>query len=285
MEDKDFFAEIVKRISPPLKRKTDIELTRIVLYNTAIAVDSMFNDKGVDEVFKDSIQGEAYRFIRDNQNLYVNPEYINYEQIHKIIHNEKAVQLLNTNSFSDREYQMLLNHAIYLRAFDLVKLLMEKGIKPSLDTSFFIESLANDNKQLDNLKYLDSQKIDLLKLGSGKLLFNAAINENIEGLNYLIQKTPVDFPIIIKSFKRYIYHEYEAKEKYKPFRDDFDNILDKMIPVVHLLMKKISQIKFEEILKSVKAEELKEFLTKQYFTIKLNNELSESERIKQKLKI
>ena len=285
MEDKDFFAELVKRISQPLKRKTDIELTRIVLYNTAIAVDSMFNDKGVDEVFKDSIQGEAYRFIRDNQNLYVNPEYINYEQIHKIIHNEKAVQLLNTNSFSDREYQMLLNHAIYLRAFDLVKLLMEKGIKPSLDTSFFIESLANDNKQLDNLKYLDSQKIDLLKLGSGKLLFNAAINENIEGLNYLIQKTPVDFPIIIKSFKRYIYHEYEAKEKYKPFRDDFDNILDKMIPVVHLLMKKISQIKFEEILKSVKAEELKEFLTKQYFTIKLNNELSESERIKQKLKI
>lgn len=285
MEDKDFFAEIVKRISPPLKRKTEIELTRIVLYNTAIPVESMFNDKGVDEVFKESIQGEAYRFIRDNQNLYVNTEYINYEQVNTVINNERAAQLLNTNNFSDKEYQILLNHALYVRKFDLVQLLMNKNIQPSLDTSFFIEQLANDKSQLDNLKYLASKNIDLLKLGSGKLLLNATINENLEGLSYLIQNTPMDLPIIIKSFKKYIFNEYESKEKYKQDRDDFENIVNKMSPILQLLMEKISQTKFEITLNEFKAEEIKEFLTKQYFAIKLNNELPETEKTQQKLKI
>lgn len=162
---------------------------------------------------------------------------------------------------------------------------MGKGINPRTDTAFFMESLANGEDQVKNLEYLSSQNIDLLALGAGKLLFNAVINENYETLSYLIKKAPLDMPIMIKAFKRHIHNKYESKVQYKQYKEDFENIAKQMLPILHLLMEKISLSKFENTLKELKTNEMKEFLTKHYLSVKLNNDLLDPEINKQKIKI
>lgn len=287
MDDKDFYAALVKRLPSTIRTKTNLEMIDIVLRNTPKKVENMFDEKGIYELLEknnNNSLAQAYNFIRDNQHLYVNPKYMNIEQVNEILENPKVLQFLKTNHFCDEDSKLILNQAIYRVNTDVIKHFMEKGIKPSTDTAFFIDHLVKNHNYLGLLEYIASKDVDLLKICSGSLILTATMNNNIKCLEYLIKDAPIDMHIIKASFVKYIGQEYEWVNNNMAGKK-FEEVCPKILPIIHLLMPKISNKQFDSILENIKKPEMKEFLASQYLVWDLQNQLEQNPSRTTRIKI
>lgn len=112
MEKKEFYGQIAKRISPLTQTTatTDGHMINIVLQNTHVKVEDMANDKAVRMLFNNrgEIIGEAYRFIRDNQNLYVDQNNMDIKQVNRILNQKNIKETLQSTNFNDQDSQLLV---------------------------------------------------------------------------------------------------------------------------------------------------------------------------------
>jgi hypothetical protein len=287
MDDKEFYAECVKRLPSTIRTKTNLEMIFIVLRNTSRNVPDMFDDKAIYELFEknnNGLLGEAYKFIRDNQDLYVNPQYMNSTQVDAIIEDKNAIQILKSKSFCDEDNKLLLNQAIYRVKPEIIEYFMEKGIMPSIDTAYFIDSLAKKPEYLNVLQYIESKGVDLLKVGSGSLILTATFNHNAKGLEHLLKKAPMDMYVIRQTFAQYIGKECDWFSKNMAGKR-FVEVTPRIMPIIHLLMPKISNTYFDSILDKLKREDIKEFLKSQYLVSDLDRNLMENPSKSNRIKI
>jgi len=293
MDDKDFFAECIKRIiSAPLRTKTDIQMTNIILRNTAVDYSDMFEDKAVDELFgnklgdnRETISSYSYKFIRDNQDLYVNSKNMDYHQVNKILEDINLQNILNSQKFSDEDSKLILNESIYRLKFNVIQHFMEKGIMPSTDTAFFIESLARKSSDLEMLKYVESKGVDLVKIGSGRLIKSTTLNNNYEGLIHIIDKAPNDMQIIRQSVDAYIRKEYDVILSTRRREEKLFEITQKMSPIIRILLSKLSVQNVEFVKMNLKYDEMKEFIDKEYLGVSLQEELTTNHASNNRMKI
>jgi hypothetical protein len=289
MNDKEFYEECIKRtIFPPVKTKTNIELANILFHNTHVDPSNMFDDKSVFELFNGKgnvLYGNAYKFIRDNQDLYVNSKCMSYSDILKILSDINVDNILKSREFSSEDSQLILNEALNRVQPNVIKHLMQKNIMPRLDTAFFMVNLTEKPEYLRILKYISSKDINLLSLSSGKLIETSTLNNNNECLEYIIQDAPIDMPIIKTSLEQYVDQEYESKARYKATRDDFSSISQNMEPILNTLMSKLSPKVFDNVLGKVKTEEMTKFLKNRYLIVELQNGLPKNSNSSTRLKI
>lgn len=70
MTDKGFCIEYTNRLVSmrPLRTKTAMQLREIVLLQERVDIGDMFDDKGIDELFRHAaISAFVYRYVRDHQ--------------------------------------------------------------------------------------------------------------------------------------------------------------------------------------------------------------------------
>lgn len=277
MDDKDFYEEVVNRFTPPIKTTTMKHMINIVYQNTLIPIADMFPDKGLDDILKnDQATYNAYKFIRDNQNLYVNSELINNGKIDEILYKseDKVIEHLKEKKYCYKENQMILNNVIYRIKPKIIKYLLEQDILPNLNTTFFLYSLLLNAKSLNLVKMIEKKGVNLLSISSGKLLNTAILNNNIEGTQYLIKNAPLDMYIVKESLKKYIEQEYEENSKFKATKDKFQEISENMIPIINILLNNLSKESISNIIHNCTTQEMKEFLSTQSLFINLENSIA-----------
>lgn len=280
MNDKEFYGECVKRILPPLKSKTDIELVRIVLQNTYVDVGNMFTSNNIYELFdKDSLKdktnilGQAYNFIRDNQDLYVNPYNMNSEQIYKIINDKNAMNIITSTQYNEEDSRHLVNSSIYSGKTNIAMYFMQRGIMPRTDTALFLSTLAKDPKHISVLNYLVKKEIDLFNLGNGNLVQIAALNDNRIALDLLLHTAPIDSYIIKKTLSNYIGSNFSYKPTNQRSKRDLPQIAQDMIPIMQTLMYKLSLESSQQIIDEVKETEIKEVMEQLHLVVTLDRML------------
>lgn len=293
MNDKDFYEECIKREASiafsRFQTQTNKHMTSIVLRNTPINYSDMHPDKFIDELFgnlnNSNISGSAYKFIRDNQDLYINPKCLNYTQVDKILNDINIQNILKYQKFSIENSKLILNEAICRAKFNVIEHFMEKGIIPSTDTAFFIEVLVDNSEDLEILKYLESKGVDLLTLGSGRLIKTATLKNNYDTLSYIIDKAPNNMHIIKQSLNSYIVQEFDSILSTKRREEQFFEITQKMTPIVNKLLSKLSSSTLEMTKINLKYDAMKDFLDKQYLSVTLQNELSTNNVSNNRMKI
>lgn len=279
MEDKEFYKQVVNRILPNQKTATNRHLTSIVLQNTSIPVEEMFNDKSIHQLFaNDSVMANAYCFIRDNQNLYVNKHYMDKERVQKELSDSNIIKNINNNQFSDNDMLALLHQAIYEQKTKVIKKIMDKGFKPDLNTLYFISKLTESEENLPTLQYIESKNIHLMEILSGKLLLVATLNNNSSAVDFLIQNIATDHYYIKESLYKYVVEQYDGKMMTKDRKDNFETTAHNMLPILNSLLPKLSSDSFNNISAKFKSLEMKEFLDKYYLSHKLNNNLENSNK-------
>jgi hypothetical protein len=286
MDDKEFYAEYVRRLLLPIRTRTHMDMVRIVLQNTYIDRSLMFDDDYVFDLFNkhgDSLTGEVYKFVRDNQDLYVNPQYLNADQIDEILEKDDILQFLKSTNFCNEDSKLLLDNAIYRADHDIIVHFMEKNIIPSTNTTFYLHSLATKPEYVKTLKYIGSKNIDLIKINSGNLILTATLSNNSKGLEYLLENATLDMYIIQKSFNDYVKQEY-GYEKHQPTKS-LSSVQNKIIPIIHLLMLHISNPTFENLLKQNKSSEITDFLKSQYLLVDLQTNLNKNSNKSSKFKL
>lgn len=77
MNDIEFCVEYIKRTPRPLKNKTTIQMVSIVEKGQYVELEEMFNDDQVNELYiknskNNHVGAFVYKFIRDNQDSFIN---------------------------------------------------------------------------------------------------------------------------------------------------------------------------------------------------------------------
>lgn len=274
MNDKELYEEIVNRMLPTPRTTSMIHMINIVFKNTFVEIENAFNDTGVDQIFKtDSLTANAYKYFRDHQHLYIDDNLISSNKIDEILNksSDEAIEYLEKQKYCDKEYQMLLNQAVYRTKIPLISYFLDKGVLPN--TAFFIHSLLNEEKYLPSLIEIESKGLDLLSLSSGNLLHTSILNNNILGTDFLLKNAHIDMYIIRSTIKKYIYQEYEEKSKFQETKNKFQEISENMIPMIQLLFDKLSKQSISNIINNCLTEEMKDFLKEQELVNSLENKL------------